>query len=134
MEESPRQGRGLLDSLANLGASLAAIAHTRLQLLVTELEEDRHHLFELMILALVALFCLGVGVILATVLLVLAYWDSHPLLVLGILTCAYLGSGVLALLWARRKIRRKPRLLAQSLAELAKDRQQLRAASGGRRD
>ena len=125
MDESPRQDRGLLDSLAKLGASLVAIVHTRLQLLVTELEEDRQHLFELIILALVTLFCLGVGVILATVLLVLAYWDSHPLLVLGILTCAYLGAGALALAWALRKIRRRPRLLAQSLAELAKDRQLL---------
>ena len=104
---------------------MVAIVHTRLQLLVTELEEDRQHLFELIILALVTLFCLGVGVILATVLLVLVYWDSHPLLVLGILTCAYLGAGALALAWALRKIRRRPRLLAQSLAELAKDRQLL---------
>lgn len=134
MDESPQQSRGLLDSVANLGASLTAIAHTRLQLLFTELEEDRQHLLVLIILALVTLFCLGVGIVLATILLVLAFWDSHRLLVLGILACAYLAGGALALSWALRKIRRRPRLLAQSLAELAKDREQLKVVSGRHRD
>jgi uncharacterized membrane protein YqjE len=127
MEELPRQGRGLLDSLSTFGGSLLAIAQTRLQLLSTELEEDRQHLFVLIILALVTLFCVGVGVVLATILLVLAFWDSHRLLVLGIVAGVYLCAGALACTIALRKLRRKPRLLAQSLAELAKDREQLRA-------
>jgi len=126
MEESPRSGGGLLDSLSTLGGSLLAIAHTRLQLLFTELEEDRQHLLLLIVLALVTLFCLAVGVVLATILLVVAFWDDHRLLVLGVLAGIFLCGGALAWGVALRNIRARPRLLAQSLAELAKDRQQLR--------
>jgi uncharacterized membrane protein YqjE len=44
-----------------LAATLVAIAHTRLDLLSTDLEEERAHLFSLLVLALAALSCLGVG-------------------------------------------------------------------------
>jgi uncharacterized membrane protein YqjE len=53
--------KGLLESLTMLAATLVAIAHTRLDLLSTDLEEERAHLFSLLVLALAALFCLGVG-------------------------------------------------------------------------
>ncbi len=124
-EKTPGAGKGLLESLTALAASLVAIAYTRLDLLSSDLEEERAHLFSLVLLALVALFCLGVGVLLATLLLVVAFWDTHRLLVLATLTGLFLTAGAAAWGYAVHKARTKPRLFAASMSELLKDRQQL---------
>ena len=124
-EQAPGGSKGLLESLTTLAATLVAIAHTRLDLLSTDLEEEREHVLSLLVLALVALFCLGVGVVLVTILLVVAFWDTHRLLVLGSLAASFLAIGVAAWGFAIHKARTKPRLFAASLSELMKDRQQL---------
>ncbi|HSJ47575.1 MAG TPA: phage holin family protein [Gammaproteobacteria bacterium] len=121
----PREGKGLLESLTTLAATLVGIAHTRLDLLSTDLEEEREHMFSLVVLALVALFCLGIGVVLATILLVVAFWDTHRLLVLGTLTGFFLVMSFAMWAFALHKVRSKPRLFAASLSELEKDRQEL---------
>lgn len=124
-ENSPGAGKGLLASLTALAATLVAIAHTRLDLLSSDLEEERAHLFSLLMLALAALFCLGVGVLLATLLLVAAFWDTHRILVLAVLAGLFLASGVAAGWFVLYKARTKPRIFAASMSELLKDRQQL---------
>jgi len=117
--------KGLLHSLTALVATLVAIAHTRLDLLSADLEEEREHLFSLLVMALVALFCLGVGVVLVTILFVVAFWDTHRLLVLGELAGFFLIAGFAICGFAMHKARTKPRVFAASLSELLKDRQQL---------
>lgn len=115
----------MLASLTALAATLVAMAHTRLDLLSTDLEEEREHFISQLVLALVALFCLGVGVVLVTILLVVAFWDTQRLLVLGVLAGLFLAVGVAAWRFALHKARTKPRLFAASLTELLKDREQL---------
>ena len=124
-EKSPVEGRGLLESLTSFAATLVAIAHTRLDLLSTDLEEEREHVFSLLSLALAALFFMGVGVVLVSILLVVVFWDTHRLLVLGLLAGLFLAVGLAAGWAAVHKARNKPRLFASSLSELYKDRQQL---------
>jgi len=124
-EKTPGTSRGLLDSVSMLAATLVAMTHTRLDLLSSDLEEDRAHWLSLLVFALVALFCLGVGVVLATLLLVVAYWDSHRLLVLATLAGLFLAAGLAAWGIALRKAKSKPKLFAASLSELLKDRQHL---------
>lgn len=117
---------GLFDSLKALAASLVAIAHTRLELLSTELEEERVWLVSTLAWALVALFCAGLAIVLAAAWVVAVFWDTHRLLALGILTGGFFLAAVLAALAVLAKVRAKPRLFAGSLAELAKDHEQLR--------
>lgn len=124
-ETTPGASKGLLDSLKTLAATLVAVAHTRLDLLASDLEEDRAHFFSLLVLALASLFFLGIGVVLATILLVVGFWDTHRLLVLGLLTGFFLAAGIAAWVIALRKARSKPKLFSASLSELLKDRQQL---------
>ncbi len=121
----PGESRGLLESLSTLAATLVAIVHTRLELLSTDVEEDRAHVLSLLVLALAALFFIGVGVVLATILIVVVFWDSHRLLALGSLAGFFLAAGVGAWAYALHKARTKPRLFAATLSELLKDRQQL---------
>ena len=124
-DNAPVAGKGLFESLSSFAATLVALAHTRLDLLSTDLEEERVHVFSLLVLVLTTLFCIGVGVVLATILLVTAFWDTHRLLVLGLLAGFFLAVGLAAGAVALHKARTKPRLFAASLSELYKDRQQL---------
>jgi uncharacterized membrane protein YqjE len=117
--------KGLLDSLTVLAGSLVSIAHTRLELLSIDLEEDRIHLLSVVLLFLAALFSLVVGVVLVAILLVVIFWESHRLLVLGSLAGFFLVAGLVACGFALRKAKTKPRLFTTSLLELFRDSQQL---------
>lgn len=125
-EESHASG-GLFDSLKTLSISLVGIVHTRLELLSTDIAEEREHLITLLVLVLLALFCLGVGVVLLAMLIVVAFWESHRLLALGGVTGVFLIASAGMAWFALHKTRTRPRLFAASLAELSKDRQHLSA-------
>jgi uncharacterized membrane protein YqjE len=128
-EESHAAAGGLFESLKTLSGSLVGIVHTRLELLSTDIAEERAHLTSLLVLGLVALFCLGVGVVLLAILIAVAFWDSHRLAALGGLTGFFMIAGA-GLAWlALHKARTKPRLFDASLAELSKDRQHLTPGS-----
>ena len=119
-------GKGLFASLATFAATLAAIAQTRLELLSTDLEEAREHLISLLLWSLAALFCLGVAVTMATLMVVAAFWDTQRLAVLGLLSGAFLAAALGAWLWVRHKIHAKPGLFTASIAEIRRDRMALR--------
>ena len=127
MDNSAQSNPGLLGSARLLLASLLEIGHTRLQLASTELEEERLRVTELLIYACAALFFIGMGLVLASMLIVVLFWDSHRVLVMGVLTGVYLGVGIAAALIGRHKAARKPPLLAATLEELRRDRAALSA-------
>lgn len=119
---------GLRSSARAVLAGLVEIGQTRLQLAGTELEEERLRVAQLLLCATAALFFLGLGLVLFALLLVLVFWDSHRLLVLGVEAGLVLAIGAaMAGVW-RHKARAKPRLLAATLTELQRDREALRAA------
>jgi uncharacterized membrane protein YqjE len=115
----------LFGSLRALAATLLAIAHTRLELFSTELEEEWIRLISILRWALAALFCAALGVVFATLFVVFALWDTHPLLALGIPAALFFLVGVLAWRVVDGKVKSKPRMFATSLAELEKDREEL---------
>lgn len=82
-EESQAAAGGLFESLKTLAGSLVGIVHTRLELLSTDIAEERAHLTALLVLGLFALFCLGVGVVLLAILIAVSFWDTHRLAALG---------------------------------------------------
>lgn len=125
MEEPQAPQEGLFASLKTLSVSLIDIVHTRLDLLSTDVAEEREQLTQFLVLVLIALFCFGVGTVLLTILLVVLFWDTHRLPALVGLTAVFLlgGGGITWL--ALHKIRTKPKLFEASLAELSKDREQL---------
>lgn len=126
----PQDARdGLFASLKGLSVTLVGIIQTRLQLLSTDIAEERARLGEILLLALVAMFCAGVGVVLLALLIVVLVWDSHRLAALGGLTAVFLAAGAWVGWMALYKLRTKPRLFDASIAELAKDREQLSSGS-----
>lgn len=119
------QRGGLFDSLRTLAGTLLAIGRTRLELLSTELEEERLRLSSMLLWALIALFCAGVGVVLVTLFFVVLLWDTSRLLALGIPALLFLLGAALSWRVVLAKTRTKPGLFSASLAELSKDREQL---------
>lgn len=119
------EARGLLETIGDLAATLVATAHTRLDLLSLDLEEDREHLLILTVTAFLAVFFLGLGVVFGALVLVAFFWETHRLLILAFLACAFLAAGFAAAARVRGLARAKPRLFVSSLAELLKDRQAL---------
>ncbi len=117
---------GLSDSLRRLAGTGVALVQTRFELLAAELEEEKLRLGSLVVFAAAAILLLDLGIVLLAVFLTVAFWDTDRLLVLGILTTAFLVSGAIAAAAAVRLARTRSRLFAASLAELAEDREALR--------
>jgi len=113
---------GLLASARTLLGTLLGIAQTRLELLATELEEERLRLAKMLWYGFLTLFFLGIGLLLLTLLVVVAFWECHRLAALAIAAAIYLGIAFFCFVRLRRQTRHKPRLFAASLAELGKDR------------
>ena len=116
---------GLFDSLKALLATLLGIAHTRVELISTEVEEQFARLVSLLVWGLVALFFAFTGVILSAIAVVVVFWDSNRLLAAGLLGGLFIAIGTGAALIARRRLRERPKLLAATLAELERDRETL---------
>lgn len=126
MAESTNQAsEGLLSSLKNLTISLIAIVHTRLELISTDLEEGRERFISLLALAFISLFSLCFGAVMLTILVVVVFWDTHRLLVMGSLTGLFLIVGAAIGAVVMRRLKRMPRMFEASLAELIKDHQEM---------
>lgn len=127
MEEHAPGGQspGLLQSLRNLAATLVALLHTRLELLATELDEERLRIAQIIFWALMGLLFLTLGVLMLTVFVLIVFWDTHRVAVAAVLAAGYLAIGIVTVLVARNKARVRSRLFSESLGQLARDRERL---------
>jgi uncharacterized membrane protein YqjE len=116
---------GLLASLRKLAATAVGILQTRLDLLATEVEEERLRLLQIVFWGVIAVFFLVLGVFMLTLFFVVLFWDTHRVLMTGMLAAFFLALGVVTGLAVRSKTRAKSKLFSASLAELAKDREHL---------
>jgi uncharacterized membrane protein YqjE len=111
--------------MSKLVATVVAIAHTRLELLTTELQEEINRAARLMVWAFVALFAFGIGLFLSALAVIFAFWDTHRVLASVVVAAVFFGFALLAGLVLAAKLRSKPAMLNGTLAELAKDRENL---------
>lgn len=116
------QARGLFASVKTLLGSLLGMAQTRLELLASELEEERLRLIRLLFYSLLMLFFFCLGIVSLTLLVVTVFWDTQRLAAIGVATAAYLGIAAWLATYVVRQARHKPRLFSISIAELAADR------------
>lgn len=119
------ENKGLLESLSVFATTLVSIAHTRLELLSTDLEEDRAHLILLVVQYLIAAFFLMVGLVIAIILIVFVLWENHRMFALSLVAGFFLLMGLGIACYAIYKTKTKPRLFSASLSELVKDQQAL---------
>ena len=118
---------GIVAALRSLVANAIDIVRTRLELLANEVEEERVRTLEIVLLAAIALFCAGVGVLLITTWFVVLLWEQYRLTTLAVLAFAYLLGAGIALRKLKSKKAQRPKLFSTSLAELARDRDLLKS-------
>jgi uncharacterized membrane protein YqjE len=125
-DDEPATAGGLFHSLSTFVGTMISVAHTRLQLLTTELQEEVQRAAELLVWAFIALFAAMLALFLGALTVIFVFWDTHRLLAALLMTVALLGIAALAALVLRAKLKSRPALLDETLAELAKDRDRLR--------
>lgn len=113
---------GLSASLRRLGSTLIGIAQTRIELLSTELEEERARLTLVLLHAYLMLAFLSVGISLATLTFAILWWEKSPAVAVGVPAVIFCGAGIWSMLRVRTLLREKPKLFAATVDELAKDR------------
>lgn len=113
---------GLLGSLRNFLAHGLELAQVRLELLLTELEEEKNRLLKLLAFALATVLLLTSGLVFFAVFITVLWWDEHRLLALGLCSLFFLGAGLATLAVTLSQGRRKEKPLAASLNELDQDR------------
>ncbi len=116
---------GLLAAVKGLIATAIGAAETRLAIFGTELEEERQRLLTLIFWVALFLFVLFLGIVLLTILVVVVFWDTQRVLVLGVLTGLFLGAAVMIGLGLWAWIRTAPRPFQVTVGELARDRERI---------
>jgi uncharacterized membrane protein YqjE len=113
---------GVVDSIRSFMASWVAVIKTRVEIVSLEIEEQREWMQQIVLLAVGALFCVSLGMILLTLLVVVAFWDTQGRLwVIGGFALLYLGGGTGLGLYLRHKLKSKPRIFSATAGELGKD-------------
>lgn len=108
-------------TLGRMAATLVAIVHTRLELAAVEMEEESLRFLSYLALAMLALLCIAIGVVLAAFLVIVLFWDTHRIAAIAIAAGGFAALGLLVGLGVRSSFRHKPKLLSFTLAELNKD-------------
>ena len=126
-ENTSHSAEGLLGSLKSITALAVAIAHNRLNLLSTDLEIARERTVSVLIMVLVALFCLCFGALLLALFVVVIFWDTHRLIALGGVTGLFILIGGVCLWRVIQELKAMPATFEASLSELAKDYKSLKA-------
>ncbi|MBS1189978.1 MAG: hypothetical protein H6R10_1770 [Rhodocyclaceae bacterium] len=124
-------GGRLFGALRNLMATVVAIGRTRLQLLGTELQEEKTRFLGALVSGVVALFLGGLGIILLIACVAAAFWE-HRVAIFGLSALVTLGVGFYLAMQAKRLVSQPSNLFHASLAELDADVARLRKAARDR--
>lgn len=120
-------GGGLLNLLRDYVASVVSLLRTRIEILSTELEEEKEWLKHSLIFSLLAMFSVIMGVIFLSLFVVVLFWDQNRLLAIGAVTVFYAGVGTTLAIMIKHRLQRKPKLFQTTLSELKRDYEHLTA-------
>jgi uncharacterized membrane protein YqjE len=123
------RGQGFIRPLKAVLGTLGVAFHTRAELFVTELEEERERLKQALLFTLLAVFGLSLGFILLTIFLVAIFWERGWIGAIAGLAMIYLAVGGYAVLKLRSALLGRPGLFPATLGELGKDRDRFKAWS-----
>lgn len=122
LEPTREEGKGgLLDSVKTLLLTVITMGQTRLELLSTELEEERERLTALLVWTLITLFSAAMAIVFITLLIIVVFWDSYRLLSIGIMLSIFIAGTAVS--WRILSLikQNKTRIFSSTSSELAKD-------------
>lgn len=103
---------------------LVGMAETRLRLAVVELEEEKNHLIQLLMMAGITLLFTAFGLMTLLILIFLAVDPAYRLTALAITAAVLLGLALIGVVWTLSKARRST-LLGATRRQMAIDRELL---------
>jgi len=119
----------LLRSAVQLFANVLEAAHTRAELLTTEVEEEIQRVARLLLLGFAALLAGILGALIAGFVIVIVFWDTHRLAAALAVLGVFLLAAVICAIAAGNQLRARQRLLSATRSELARDVARLRSQS-----
>lgn len=125
MSEEAGHTESLLASLRHLAQTFVSVLQTRLEIFASDIDEERARLARVVVLAVVAAFCLGLAVVLLVLFVVVVFWDSNRLLAIGVIAAVFALGALVTLAALRSAVRQRPKFLSATLAELHKDGKEL---------
>lgn len=134
MTADAERPRGLVRSARVLLAQVVALFATRGELAALELADARDRMLRWLALGLVAAVLLLGALMTLSLWLAAVFWDGPRGWVLGLLALAYAVGGAVTFRIVRREVASAPALLAQTRAELEKDRDALHGRLHGADD
>jgi uncharacterized membrane protein YqjE len=120
MSEPHAPEGGVFQTAHRLVKTLRAMAGNRIELFLLEVQEERVRIFDALFLLAAGLVCVMMTLIMVTFTLVIIFWDTHRLLVLGLLIAFYIVGAIWALSQLRFLLRRWQAFSA-TLAQIKKD-------------
>ena len=120
---SEPENRGLIASLRSLYSTLTATLHSRVELLGYEYARERTRITRLALLGIVALFFVALGMLTATMFIVVLFWESQRLVAIGFLTVLYFAIGGGIAYYAKHEASRAAHPFSATLEQLRKDRE-----------
>lgn len=124
---APPATRGLLDALRALGVTLGETLHVRGALLALEVRDEIDRRQAMLVLAGLGVAFVHLALLLAALLVVAIFWDTHRIAALGTVTVLYLACGAVALIALRARLAASADPFAASLGELERDLASFRA-------
>lgn len=112
---------GLLHSAQSLLASLAGLAHTRIELFSTEVQEALARLAAALLGALVVVMLAALGLGFGAAAMVVAAGEGNRLTALSIVAGFFLAAAVAGAFVMRHLAHAKPRVFDATLSELQRD-------------
>lgn len=117
----------MFGSLRRLRDSFFALAQSRVELAALELQEEKLRLLDVLLRAAGFMALSILALLSATALLVVLFWEHHPVLIIALITAAYALGAVLLWLDLKKRLDSAPPPFADTLAEFKKDAETLQA-------
>lgn len=122
MDQTPHARGGILSAAKRMLGTLRDVAENRVELFLLEAREERGRMFSALLLAAGGVLCALMTLVLATATLVVVFWDTHRVLVLGVVTIVYAVGAVAAFVAVRSRLR-KWQPFSATLDQIRKDRE-----------
>ena len=130
-QAEPVAPAGLTASLRALGSTLVELVGARAELAVVELRQEGERKKEMIALAAAGALFLALGLLVATVFVIVLFWDTHRLAAIAGMAILYLALSGAAFVRLRYKAAKSPPPFEATLREFAADRELMGGGAGG---
>lgn len=109
-----------MSTLRRMLKTLHDVVENRVELFLVEWQEERLRMLDALSLVMLGTVCALMALILATLIVVVIFWDTHRMLVLALFLVAYAGTAVTAFALVYSRLKRW-RAFTATLEQIKKD-------------